>query len=180
MPVMFDGTRQKRRHKSHNGVSTVVSLDTGLCLDFQILSNYCLACSILKDIGDDEEAWQAFHRPVCEKNTDYSSHTMEPAAAVQIWQCVRHKCMVTAIKKEECTNHVSKRLGTALWKLATPLPRGEKPRIQLYRNHRRTIRWPTQATKAVSEACTLSEACTHIFIAVPAMVPAVTTFALQD
>lgn len=29
VPVMFDGTWQKRGHKSHNGVGTAVSLDTG-------------------------------------------------------------------------------------------------------------------------------------------------------
>ncbi|KAH7972190.1 hypothetical protein HPB52_009034 [Rhipicephalus sanguineus] len=35
VPVMFDGTWRKRGHKSHNGVATAVSLDTGLCLDFE-------------------------------------------------------------------------------------------------------------------------------------------------
>ncbi|KAH6931455.1 hypothetical protein HPB50_024460 [Hyalomma asiaticum] len=64
VPVMFDGTWQKRGHKSHNGVGTAVSLDTGLCLDFEVLSNYCLACSIHKDRGGDEEIWEAFHRPM--------------------------------------------------------------------------------------------------------------------
>ncbi|KAL1472122.1 hypothetical protein MTO96_023165 [Rhipicephalus appendiculatus] len=51
VPVMFDSTWQKRGHKSHNGVGTVMSLDTGPCLDFQVLSNYCHACSIHKDMG---------------------------------------------------------------------------------------------------------------------------------
>ncbi|KAH7940642.1 hypothetical protein HPB49_002741 [Dermacentor silvarum] len=64
VPVMFDGTWQKRGHKSHNGVGTTVSLDTGLCLDFEVVSNYCFVCSIHKDIGDDEEIWEAFHRPI--------------------------------------------------------------------------------------------------------------------
>ncbi|XP_050034085.1 uncharacterized protein [Dermacentor andersoni] len=152
VPVMFDGTWQKRGHKSHNGVGTAVSLDTGLCLDFEVLSNYCLACSIHKDMGDDDEVWQAFHRPVCEKNTECSSHAMEPEAAVRIWQrtssyetplrftsflsdgdskaftavCGAEVYGDTVIEKEECTNHVAKRLGTALRKMTTPLPRGEK------------------------------------------------------
>ncbi|KAH7954895.1 hypothetical protein HPB49_022591 [Dermacentor silvarum] len=77
---------------------------------------------------------------------------MEPAAAVNIWQrtlsyetplqftsflsdgdskaytavCEANVYCDTHIDKEECTNHVAKRLGTALRKLATPLPRGEK------------------------------------------------------
>ncbi|KAH7975086.1 hypothetical protein HPB49_023484 [Dermacentor silvarum] len=70
VPVMCDGTWQKRGHVSHNGVGPAVSLDTGLCLDFEVLSNYCLACH--KDIGDDEEICEAFRHPVCEKNTVHS------------------------------------------------------------------------------------------------------------
>ncbi|KAH9362272.1 hypothetical protein HPB48_002250 [Haemaphysalis longicornis] len=31
-----------------------------------------------------------------------------------------------AVTKEDCTNHVAKRLGTGMRKLKTPLPRGEK------------------------------------------------------
>ncbi|KAL1486825.1 hypothetical protein MTO96_031196 [Rhipicephalus appendiculatus] len=48
--VMFDGTRQKRGHKSHNGVGTA----TGLCFDFQVLSNYCLSCSRHKALEEEE------------------------------------------------------------------------------------------------------------------------------
>lgn len=85
--VMYDGTWQKRGHKSHNGIGTVVSLDTGLCLDFEVLSNFCVACSRHKALPDEEEEiWQAFHGPVCERNVDCSAHAMEAEAAVRIWQ----------------------------------------------------------------------------------------------
>ncbi|XP_075742268.1 uncharacterized protein LOC142795883 isoform X1 [Rhipicephalus microplus] len=84
--VMFDGTWQKRGHKSHNGIGAVISLDTGLCFDIEVISNYCLTCSRHKDMGPDEEVWQAFHGPVCEKNADCSSHAMETEAALRIWQ----------------------------------------------------------------------------------------------
>ncbi|KAM7314836.1 uncharacterized protein ISCGN_004620 [Ixodes scapularis] len=150
--VMFDGTWQKRGHKSHNGVGAAVSVDTGLCLDFEVLSNFCLACSRHQDLGsEEEEVWQAFHGPVCEKNTECSSHTMETEAAVRIWtrtpsqetplrftkflsdgskafSAVSEAKVYgeTSVTKEDCTNHVAKRLGTALRKLKTPLPRGEK------------------------------------------------------
>ncbi|KAG0433602.1 hypothetical protein HPB47_019785 [Ixodes persulcatus] len=149
---MFDGTWQKRGHKSHKGVGTAVSLDTGLCLDFEVLSNYRLACSRHQDNGNEEEIWEAFHGPTCEKNVNCSSHAMESEAAVRIWQRTSlYKtplCFVkflsdgdskayTAVSeanvyggipiaKEDCTNHVAKRLGTTLCKLKTPLPRGEK------------------------------------------------------
>lgn len=157
--VMFDGTWQKRGHKSHNGIGAVISLDTGLCLDFEVISNYCLTCSRHKDMGPDEEVWQAFHGPVCEKNADCSSHAMETEAAMRIWQrtltydtplhfmtflsdgdskaysAVAESKVYGAvnIEKEDCTNHVAKRLGTALRKLHVPLPRGQKmkePAIQ--------------------------------------------------
>lgn len=60
--VMFDGTWQKRVHKSHNGVGATVSVDTGLCLDFEVLPNLCLACSRQQDLkSEEEEVWQAFH-----------------------------------------------------------------------------------------------------------------------
>ncbi|XP_037571609.1 uncharacterized protein LOC119453623 [Dermacentor silvarum] len=150
--VMYDGTWQKRGHKSHNGIGTAVSVDTGLCLDFEVLSNYCLACSRHKDLGTDEEIWQAFHSPVCEKNTECSSHAMETEAALRIWRRTpsyetplrltkflsdgdskAYTAVAEAkvygelvVDKEECTNHVAKRLGTALRKLPTRLPRGEK------------------------------------------------------
>ncbi|KAG0411747.1 hypothetical protein HPB47_011129 [Ixodes persulcatus] len=59
--VMFDDTWQKRGHKSHNGVGPAMSVDIGLCFDFEVLSNYCLTCSGHQDLGKDEETWQAFH-----------------------------------------------------------------------------------------------------------------------
>ncbi|XP_040074766.2 uncharacterized protein LOC120846929 [Ixodes scapularis] len=150
--VMFDGTWQKRGHKSHNGVGTAVSVDTGLCLDFEVLSNYCLTCSRHQDLGEEEEAWQAFHSVDCQRNVECSSHAMETEAAVRIWQRTpSYKTPLrftkflsdgdskaftavseadvydgAAIEKEDCTNHVAKRLGTGLRKLKTPLPRGEK------------------------------------------------------
>lgn len=151
--VMFDGTWQKRGHKSHNGVGTAISIDTGLCLDFEVLSNYCHGCSRHQILDEqDEEVWQAFHGPVCEKNVNCSSHAMETEAALRIWKrtqsCDRQLHYTTflsdgdskaytavseaevygstMVMKEDCTNHVAKRLGTALRKLKVPLPRGEK------------------------------------------------------
>lgn len=96
--------------------------------------------------------WQAFHSLVCEKNVDCSSHAIKTAAPLRIWNrtqtyntdlqfttslsdgdsnayAVVSNAEVygsTAVTKEDCMNHVAKRLGTALRKLKTPLPRGEK------------------------------------------------------
>lgn len=135
--IMYDGTWQKRGHRSHNGIGTAVSVGTGLCLDFEVLLN--LAYSRHQDLGAEEEIWQAFHSPVCEKNTECSSHAMETEAALCIW--CRTPSYETPLRftkflsdgdskaytavtedkaygevvvdKEDCTNHVGKRLGTA-------------------------------------------------------------------
>lgn len=140
---MFNETWQEGGHKSHNGVGTAVSLVTGLCLDIEVLSNYCLSCSRHKALEDgEEEIWQAFHPPVCEKNI-CSAHAMETEAAVHIWKRTDSYTIpsqfttflsdgdskaYTAVSelnlyegvpvlKEDCTNHVAKRLETALRKL---------------------------------------------------------------
>ncbi|KAG0412092.1 hypothetical protein HPB47_010769 [Ixodes persulcatus] len=166
LAVMFDGTWQKRGHKSHNGIGTAISVDTGFCLDAEVFSNYCLSCSRCKAFEDEgeEELWQAFLKLVCEKNTDGSSHAMETDAAMGIWQRTlfyatpqiwqRTLSYATSLQfttflndgdskayaavseanfhgtapivKEDCTNHVAKRLSTGLQKLKTPLPRGQK------------------------------------------------------
>lgn len=85
--VVFDGTWQKRGHKSHDGVGTAISLATGLCLDFEVLSNYCISCSRHKALEDGEKVvWQTFHTPVCEKYTTCSAQTMETEAALRIWK----------------------------------------------------------------------------------------------
>ncbi|XP_070383699.1 uncharacterized protein, partial [Dermacentor albipictus] len=152
LAVMFDGTWQKRGHKSHNGIGTAISVETGLCLDFEVLSNYCQSCSTRKpfESEEEEEIWQAFHMPVCEKNADCSAHAMETNAALRIWK--RTESYTTPLRfttflsdgdskaytavsvakvygsapitKEDCTNHVAKRLGTALRKLK--MPQGQK------------------------------------------------------
>ena len=39
--VSIDGTWQKRGHASHNGVVTVISLDSKKCLDVEVMSDKC-------------------------------------------------------------------------------------------------------------------------------------------
>ncbi|KAH9361694.1 hypothetical protein HPB48_005153 [Haemaphysalis longicornis] len=146
--VMYDGTWQKRGHKSHNGI--------GMVVDFAWTSpvKLCLACSqhmVLPD--EEEEVWQAFHAAVCEKNVDCSVHAMEAEAALRIWQRSQehatpllfglflgdgdskaYNAVVDADvydgavqrQKEDCANRVAEHLGTNIRKVKDPLPRGEK------------------------------------------------------
>ena len=39
--VYVDGTWQRRGHASHHGVVSTISIDTGKCVDIEVLSNIC-------------------------------------------------------------------------------------------------------------------------------------------
>ena len=42
--VIFNGTWQKRGHSSHNGVCVAIDSQSGLVLDTEVLSNFCIGC----------------------------------------------------------------------------------------------------------------------------------------
>ena len=140
--VSYDGSWQRRGHSSHNGMAAVIDLMTGLPIDFEVLSNFCLKCKISSENTPSEELnqWKAKHEPNCPRNFDGSSNAMEMECAVRL--CKRsveeHKFRYTTMlsdgdskafdslvqskaygdsvtmSKEDCVNHVSKRMGTAL------------------------------------------------------------------
>ena len=71
--VSFDGTWHKRGFTSNYGVGIVIDVMSGLVLDFEVLSKYCLACSMndRKDMTElEREEWKQDHQPRCEKNYD--------------------------------------------------------------------------------------------------------------
>ena len=142
--VSFDGSWQRRGHSSHNGIATVIDLLTGLPLDFECLSNFCHKCAISPKESDPEFSdWQNNHKPNCNKNFHGTSNAMEQECAKRMFQRsvekynLRYTTVLsdgdsksydavvaekvygdkTEIKKEECINHVSKRMGSALRKL---------------------------------------------------------------
>ena len=142
--VSYDGTWQKRGHTSHNGAACTIDLLTGLPIDIEVLSNYCAKCSTTSDDIKNQE-WLENHATVCSKNFNGTSGAMEVEAAEHLWKRSITKCKVryttmlsdgdskafdalTAlnvygekkpIEKEECINHVSKRMGTALRTIVT-------------------------------------------------------------
>ena len=67
--VSYDGAWQRRGHSSHNGMGAVIDLITGLPLDFEILSNFCLKCKIAAEKPEDPE-WKAKHAANCAKYLD--------------------------------------------------------------------------------------------------------------
>ena len=147
LTVSFDGSWMTRGHKSLYGVGCVVEVTTGLVLDFCVLSLYCQRCTFAKKLygGAHTPAFQQWFEThtECNKNYNGTSGGMEVAAAEILWKrSLERGYMYTTmvsdgdartfnhltnlevygnviLRKEECINHVSKRLGTALRKLAS-------------------------------------------------------------
>lgn len=58
--MSFDRTLMTHGHMSHIGVGLVMEVDTRIIIDFEVLSNFCLACSIKrKKLPEAEfQAWK--------------------------------------------------------------------------------------------------------------------------
>ena len=152
--VSFDGSWHKRGHTSMYGFASVIDVLTGLVVDYVVLSKYCHACSTKKSkLGEDSEEykeWYQGHEDQCAINYIGSSNAMEVEAARRLWQRSedRHGLRYTGflsdgdskahravcdmdiypepILKEECINHVHKRMGTALINLGKQKKLGGK------------------------------------------------------
>ena len=140
-------TWQKRSFTSHHGVIVAIEVQTGLVIDYEVLSNYCHACALAENsLGRGTaalQAWKAAHT-ACDNNSDGSSKAMEAEAARRIWArslekyAFRYTTILSdgdastfaaltqlepygpeqAIVKLDCLNHAEKRMGTALRKAA--------------------------------------------------------------
>ncbi|GFV39190.1 uncharacterized protein TNCV_1157751 [Trichonephila clavipes] len=142
--VSYDGTWHKRGHTSLYGIGIVIDIMTSLVVDFEVLSKYCHEWSMAaKDMGEaspEFQIWKSGHSEKCQKNFDGPSGSMEMHAAYILWNRSISDCAMrdttvlcdgdakthqhlnekkvygddVVIVKEECVNHVAKRLGTAL------------------------------------------------------------------
>ncbi|CAN8025115.1 unnamed protein product [Ixodes persulcatus] len=141
--VSYDGSWMTRGHSSHIGVGTVIKLFTGFVLDYVVLSNFCAGCERGPKQDDPSyPAWRDGH--VCQKNTNKKAGEMEVEAALILFQrsWERHNVRYTTVlsdgdsrsflalqeaevygyipvNKEDCVNHVKKRMGTALRNLVS-------------------------------------------------------------
>ena len=136
--LSYDGAWQRRGHSSHNGLGCVMDLLTGLPVDYEVISDFCLKCKIAEDKAHDLE-WEEKHSQNCPKNFNGTSNAMEVECALRLWKRstdfkLRYTAMLcdgdsksydavveaavygedVLISKEDCINHVSKRMGTAL------------------------------------------------------------------
>ena len=141
--VSFDGTWQRRGYASHHGVVTSILVEIGKCVDIEVLSNICQACSLweIKDKNCEEfQRWKLHHS--CKANHSGSSSSMEPVGATRIFQrseqtrglqyvqylgdgdsasfkkvCESKPYDGVDIEKLECVGHVQKRCGSRLRRL---------------------------------------------------------------
>ena len=135
--VSFDGTWHIKGHSSSVGACFVIDTLSGLVLDYVVLSKYCAECQLVGDklTGEEKTLWLEAHRTDCDRNHFGSSGAMETAGAKLLWSrsvdvtSFRYTallgdgdaavldCLNTTIpypginiQKEECINHVSKRM----------------------------------------------------------------------
>jgi hypothetical protein len=172
--VTYDGTWHKRGHSSHYGIGIVIELHSGLVVGFKVLSNYCHGCAIGPKPGDDKyEGWKRDHR--CQRNYNGSANSMEVAAARDLFPksldfdlkyttvlCDGDSKTIAALKdldpydvpitKEDCINHVAKRMFTAIDKVkqgskGTNHPLSGKGKLSL----------PTQKKLSAYYACQMKD-----------------------
>jgi hypothetical protein len=138
--VSFDGTWQRRGHASHYGVITAISVDTGKCLDVEVLSNICKGCQHWEKADKNSDKylqWQADRK--FSSNHVGSAGAMESVGALRIFtrseatRDLRYTKYLgdgdsssfktvsenkpyedVDIEKLECVGHIQKRVGTRL------------------------------------------------------------------
>lgn len=136
--VSYDGTWMTRGHKSHIGIGFVMEVTTGTVIDMEVLCNHCRTCN------QQEKNKEEVKEHKCQRNYNGKSGAMEAEAAVRMWcrstdyqlqyvtlvsdgDASTYKTLCSLnngsgpynvqLVKEECINHVSKRMGTRPRKL---------------------------------------------------------------
>lgn len=141
--VSYDGSWQKRGFTSKYGIGCIIEVITGLVVDYEVLSKYCRVCerkrTEINEESDEFEEWYLTHKHQCQANYEGSSPAMETEAAKRLWKRsedlgFRYTSVISdgdskthdllqslniygediQIEKQECVNHVAKRLGTGL------------------------------------------------------------------
>ena len=174
--VSYDGTWHKRGHSSHYGVGVVIELYTGLVIDTHVVSNYCAKCVKRPDPNDPKyEQWCTTHAPACSTNFDGSAVAMEVEASKVLFgrSVIRHNlryqiCLCDGdaktihtlnsmkiypedIKKEDCINHIAKRMKNGIMNLRKSLM-GTKDSISGKRKGQVTEKIATKLTNYYADA----------------------------
>ncbi|GFU43235.1 uncharacterized protein TNCV_1566841 [Trichonephila clavipes] len=118
--VTFDCTWLTRGHSSQIGVGCVIDFLTGFVMDLEIMSKRCIECEHAKsgssDAMEQEAALKLWQRS---EDNGFRYTTLLSDGDAKTYQYLNTKEVYgpeIKIKKEECINHVSNRLGTSLRK----------------------------------------------------------------
>jgi hypothetical protein len=86
--VSIDGTWKRRGHVSNYGIVFVIDVQSGLCIDFEVMSLYCEACTRKRSRLSEAKflKWYRKHKPVCSKNYDGTSKSMEKEGVMKLFQ----------------------------------------------------------------------------------------------
>ena len=142
--VSCDGIWQKWDHSSLNGVVTVISSDSGKCLDDRVMTKTCKACESWESCKGTEEYELFLSHHECDINHEGSSGSMEAAGIVERFMSseddrkfqyinyigdgdsksysdvvVHDPYHGKEVKKLECVEHIQKCLSARLRKLKT-------------------------------------------------------------
>ena len=123
-----------------HGTGAAIDLESSLVLDYEVLSNFCARCRKCPPFNSpDFAAWMAKRKPKSQANYVGSSQSMEKAAAVSIFsRAIEKRCLLCGtmlcdgdsnsfervnqevksydidVIKEDCINHISKRMYNGL------------------------------------------------------------------
>ena len=75
--------RGRRGHSSINGCVTALSMDTGKCLDVEVLRKVCHGCQRHENQQGENTVWEAEHAGKCKANYTGSAPSMETEGVKQ-------------------------------------------------------------------------------------------------
>ncbi|CAF1158109.1 unnamed protein product [Rotaria sordida] len=86
--ISLDGTWKTRGHTSKYGVVFIIDVQSGYCIDYEVLSLNCEVCNLKKTKLKKEafNKWYKSHQKYCYKNYSGSSKSMEKEGTIRLFQ----------------------------------------------------------------------------------------------
>ncbi|CAF3980500.1 unnamed protein product [Rotaria sp. Silwood1] len=86
--VSIDGTWKRRGHVSNYGIVYIIDVQSGLCIDYEVMSLLCEVCNFKKSKLSPSQFtnWYKKHQLFCPKNYDGTSKSMEKEGTVRLFQ----------------------------------------------------------------------------------------------
>ena len=107
--VSCDGTWQRRGYSSLNGCVTTIPVDTGKCIDVEVLSKVCHRCKRVEKEKDEntKAIHQAEHVGKCKANFQGSAPAMETEGVARIFARIEelHSLRYTEFFGDETAKH---------------------------------------------------------------------------